>query len=129
MTWATPLFRFLADAFRPPFRTTHWMVLLYVMLSAVYNPNSHFNHWTLPDTDDYTRFVQVFNWLDGQSWFDLRLPQIYPQHVFSMHWARMVDVPLAGLLVVFEWLSHFFKWAAPRSGLAMLVAFIMPCFL
>ncbi len=127
MTWTNILFRFLVDAFRPPFRTTHWMVLLYVMLSAVYNPNSQFNHWTMPDTDDYTRFVQVFNWLDGQSWFDMRIPQLYPQHVISMHWARLVDVPLAGLIIVLEWISQFFKWQAPRSGIAMLAAFIMPC--
>ncbi|MDX1923170.1 MAG: hypothetical protein SFW65_08595 [Alphaproteobacteria bacterium] len=129
MTWTTTLFRFIVDAFRPPFRTTHWMVLLYVVISAIYNPNSHFNHWTMPDTDDYTRFVQVFNWLDGQSWFDMRLPQLYPQHVISMHWARLVDIPLAGLLLVFEALSHFFQWDAPRSSLAMLVAFVLPCIL
>ncbi len=126
MTWTSILFRFVVDAFRPPFRTTHWMVLLYVLLSSAYNPNSHFNHWTLPDTDDYTRFVQVFNWLDGQSWFDMHLPQLYPQHVISMHWARLVDIPLAGLIVLLESVTHFFQIAAPRSGLAMLVAFLFP---
>lgn len=129
MTWTTTLFRFILDAFRPPFRTTHWTVLLYVIISAIYNPNSHFNHWTMPDTDDYTRFVQVFNWLDGQSWFDMRLPQLYPQHVISMHWARLVDIPLAGLLLAFDALSHFFQWDAARTSLAMLVAFVVPCIL
>lgn len=129
MTWTTILFRFFIDAFRPPFRTTHWVVLLYVVLSVIYNPNSHFNHWTMPDTDDYTRFIQVFNWLDGQNWFDMRLPQLYPHHVISMHWARLVDIPLAGLIIVFEWSSHFFKWEAPRSSIALLVAFTVPCIL
>lgn len=129
MTWTNVLYRFIVDAFRPPFRTTHWIVLLYVVLSTVYNPNSHFNHWTMPDTDDYTRFVQVFNWLDGQSWFDMRLPQLYPQHPIGMHWARLVDIPLAGFLIAFEWIGHFFKTTMPRSGVAMVVAFIVPCIL
>jgi len=83
----------------------------------------------MPDTDDYTRFIQVFNWLDGQSWFDMRLPQLYPQHVISMHWARLVDIPLAGFLIIFEVIAHFFQLNPPRSGLAMVVAFIMPCIL
>ncbi|MBY0428282.1 MAG: hypothetical protein K2Q32_03595 [Alphaproteobacteria bacterium] len=127
MSWTNTLFRFIVNGFRPPFRTTHWMVLLYVVLSIFYNPNSHFHNWTMPDTDDYTRFVQVFNWLDGQSWFDMRLPQIYPQHVISMHWARLVDIPLAGFIIAFEWIAHLLKMTPPRSGVAMLVAFVVPC--
>jgi hypothetical protein len=129
MTWTTKLFHFIVDGFRPPFRTAHWMVLAYVILSAIYNPNSSFNHWVLPDTDDYTRFVQVFNWLDGQSWFDMRVPHLYPNHVISMHWARLVDIPLAGLIILFEFIAHFFQLDTTRTGIAMMAAFIIPCFL
>jgi hypothetical protein len=129
MSWVDKLFAFAADAFRPPFRTTPMVVLIYIVLSVVYNPGSHFNHWTFPDTDDYMRFSQVFHWLDGQSWFDLRIPQLYPQHVISMHWGRLPDIPIAGLLLLFQSVSHFFQWNAERTGLAMLVAFIVPCFL
>jgi hypothetical protein len=125
--WTTALYCFLTDAFRPPFRTSHWLVLLYVVLSIVYNPGSYFNRWILPDTDDYIRFVQVFNWLDGQSWWDMRLPHLYPEHTIVMHWARLVDIPLAGLLLVLEGFNRFFQWNAERQGLAMLVAFLVPC--
>jgi hypothetical protein len=125
--WTTTLYRFLVDAFRPPFRTSHWIVLLYLVLSVVYNPNSAFNRWVLPDTDDYMRFVQVFNWLDGQSWWDMRLPHLYPEHPITLHWARLVDIPLAGLLLLLEGLNRFFQWGAERQGLAMLVGFLFPC--
>ncbi|NDE89736.1 MAG: hypothetical protein EB059_01145 [Alphaproteobacteria bacterium] len=129
MTWTTILFRFFIDAFRPPFRTTHWVVLLYVIVSVIYNPNSNFHHWTLPDTDDYVRLIQVSNWLDGQSWFDMQLPHLYPQHIISMHWARLVDVPLAGLMIILDAVNHFFRWDAPRTSIALLAAFIVPCML
>lgn len=129
MSWTNKLYTFIIDAFRPPFRTSHWMALLYVILSIIYNPNSHFNRWVLPDTDDYTRFVQVFQWLDGHSWFDLTLPHLYPQHVISMHWARLVDIPLAGVLLLLKAIAGFFQWQSERQGLAMLTGFLVPCFL
>lgn len=129
MSWTNKLYTFIVDAFRPPFRTSHWIALGYVILSIIYNPNSNFNRWVLPDTDDYTRFVQVFNWLDGHSWFDLTLPRLYPEHVISMHWARLVDIPLAGMLVLLQGISSFFQWDTERQGLAMLTAMIVPCVL
>lgn len=128
MTWTRALYTFFLDAFRPPYRTTPWIVLLYVMLSAVYNPNSPFNHWSMPDTDDYMRMIQTFNWMDGQSWFDMHVPHLNPQHPMVMHWARLGDVPLAAVLWFFEKISAFFQWNATRANLGMLTAALVPCF-
>lgn len=127
--WYQQLYRFFLDAVRPPFRNTPWLVLLYVLVAVVYNPNSHFNKWILTDTDDYMRFLQVFNWLDGHGWRDLLVERLNPQYPMVMHWARLVDIPLALMLLALQALAHFFQWEAQRTGLAMLTAFLLPSFL
>ncbi len=53
-----------------------------------------------PDPDDNLRLVQVRDWLAGQSWFDLRQYRIDPPQGASMHWSRIVDLPLAFLIVL-----------------------------
>ncbi len=52
----------------------------------------------LPDTDDAMRLVQVRDLLAGQGWFDLS------QHRHAgappMHWSRLVDAPIAALILL-----------------------------
>lgn len=66
----------------------------------------------LPDTDDAMRLVQVRDLLAGQSWFDLA------QHRHAgappMHWSRLVDVPIAGLIL----LARPFAGPALAEGIA-----------
>jgi hypothetical protein len=127
VSWSQALIRFFADAFRPPFRTTHWVVMIYVALSIIYNSDSHFNRWTFPDTDDYMRLTQMLNWvIGGQSWFDLRMPHLYPDHVISMHWSRLPDLPLAGTFLLLQSLAHFFQWETTPQNLGILTAFFVP---
>ncbi|HKY81784.1 MAG TPA: hypothetical protein VJM09_09975 [Sphingobium sp.] len=60
-------------------------------------------HWlTLNDTDDNIRFVQVRDWLAGQGWYDLRQYRLDPPAGFDIHWSRLVDLPLAGLMLFFR---------------------------
>jgi hypothetical protein len=127
--WTQKIFDFFCDAFRPPFRTAPWIVLAYVVLSAVYNPGSNFNMWVLPDTDDYTRFIQVFNLLDGQDWFDFTLPRLYPDHPIAMHWSRLPDLLLSGFLAFFMAINNFFQLGILRADYAMLTAFLVPSLL
>jgi hypothetical protein len=57
-------------------------------------------HWFgLPDTDDNMRLDQVRDWLAGQGWYDLRQHRMDPPAGFSIHWSRLVDLPLAGLIL------------------------------
>ena len=52
-----------------------------------------------PDPDDALRLVQVRDWLGGQGWFDLVQHRVDPAHGgVLMHWSRLVDVPLAGVI-------------------------------
>jgi hypothetical protein len=50
-------------------------------------------------TDDAMRLVQVRDWIGGQGWFDLFQHRLDPPGA-SMHWSRIVDVPLAALILL-----------------------------
>jgi hypothetical protein len=50
-------------------------------------------------TDDAMRLVEVRDWIGGQGWFDLVQHRLDPPGA-SMHWSRIVDVPLAALILL-----------------------------
>lgn len=54
----------------------------------------------LNDPDNYQRLVQVRDWLGGQSWWDTTQYRIDPPNGLKLHWSRLADVPLAGLIVL-----------------------------
>ena len=45
------------------------------------------------DPDDAMRYLEVRDWLAGQSWWDVSQHRLWGGH-FAMHWSRLVDVPL-----------------------------------
>jgi hypothetical protein len=82
-------------------------------------------HWfALGDTDDNLRMSQVRALLAGQDWFDLRQHRLDP--LFggaNIHWSRLVDLPIAGLILTLKPLIGGVlaeKWAA---GIAPLIPF------
>src|SRR6476619_5616691 len=62
-------------------------------------------HWAsirwfgLGDTDDNMRIMQVRALLHGQGWFDLRQYRMNPPWDANIHWSRVVDLPIAGLIL------------------------------
>ena len=54
----------------------------------------------LGDTDDNMRLMQVRAWLGGQGWYDLRQYRMNPPVGYDMHWSRIVDLPIAGLILI-----------------------------
>ena len=52
------------------------------------------------DPDDALRMVQVRDLLAGQGWFDLHQYRIAPPHGTVMHWSRLVDAPIAGVIML-----------------------------
>ena len=52
--------------------------------------------------DDAMRAVQVRDFLAGQAWFDLVPHRLSPDHPFAMHWSRLVDLPLASVVLAFR---------------------------
>jgi hypothetical protein len=55
---------------------------------------------SLGDTDDNMRLAQVRALLDGQGWYDLRQYRLSPPAGFDIHWSRIVDLPIAGLILL-----------------------------
>ncbi|RYD49452.1 MAG: hypothetical protein EOP60_13785, partial [Sphingomonadales bacterium] len=67
-------------------------VLLVVSLSDV-------RGLAFPDPDDAMRLVEARDWIGGQSWWDVG------QHRLAagdMHWSRLVDIPLALVMLLFR---------------------------
>jgi len=69
-------------------------VLLLVSASAI-------AHLWFPDPDDAMRLAQVRDWLSGQSWWDVSQHRLWDGH-FAMHWSRLVDLPLAFMMGLFD---------------------------
>lgn len=69
--------------------------LTFERASAIWTSNAFF------DSDDAMRAVQVRDFIAGQSWFDLVAHRVDPSAGLAMHWSRVVDLPLAGLLRFF----------------------------
>jgi hypothetical protein len=60
------------------------------------------NSFELPDTDDAMRIVQVLDLKDGQDWYDLTQKRLNPPEGVRMHWSRLPDLPLLGVLSLAE---------------------------
>lgn len=91
-----------AEAVKP---RTAAIVLLALAAALVLSWPGTVQIWTtgqFNDTDDAMRLVQVRAWLDGQGWFDLVAHRLHPPAGLLMHWSRVVDVPLGGLIRFFE---------------------------
>jgi hypothetical protein len=54
----------------------------------------------LGDTDDNMRLMQVRALLNGQDWYDLRNYRLNPPGGFDIHWSRIVDLPIAALILI-----------------------------
>lgn len=53
-----------------------------------------------PDPDDVMRLLQVRDWIGGQSWFDVTQYRLNPPEGVPMHWSRVVDIPIAAVILM-----------------------------
>ncbi|MEQ1694963.1 MAG: hypothetical protein ABL901_03895 [Hyphomicrobiaceae bacterium] len=56
----------------------------------------------LGDTDDAARLIEVRELIAGQAWFDMRLWRFGGTEPLISHWSRIIDLPLAALVVLFS---------------------------
>lgn len=79
-----------------------WLLLGWIVFSAV----SIFLKWnaiqwfSLGDTDDNMRLMQVRALLNGQDWYDLRNYRMNPPEGANIHWSHLVDLPLAAIILL-----------------------------
>jgi hypothetical protein len=77
-----------------------WLLLLWAIVAGY----MLFDRWgairifALGDTDDNMRIMQVRALLAGQNWYDLAQHRLAGSNI---HWSRLVDLPIAGLKLVF----------------------------
>jgi len=110
----------------------HWVRLTlaaWAVLAAWYLwdrwPNVRF--LSLGDTDDNMRLMQVRGLLEGQGWYDLRQYRLNPPGGFDIHWSRLVDLPIAGLILFFRlftgnaWAERLACGVAPLLPMAVML--------
>lgn len=73
-------------------------------------------------TDDFMRLVEVRDFLAGQSWFDLTQYRLHPPAGVVMHWSRIADLPIAGLILA---LTPLLGRAAAEAAVAALWPLIL----
>ena len=76
-----------------------WAVAVALLLYGRWNQIQWF---ALTDTDDNMRMMQVRGLLAGQDWSDLRQHRLDPPNGANIHWSRLVDLPIAGLILAFK---------------------------
>ena len=83
----------------------HWkLVVLLVWVGfcgwIVFSKWSEIRFFSLGDTDDNLRMAQVRALLHGQGWYDLRQYRLNAPFGANIHWSRLPDIPIAGLILL-----------------------------
>lgn len=60
---------------------------------------SSFAHLEFRDPDDALRLMQVRDFIAGQGWFDVSQHRVNPPTGGPMHWSRLLDLPIAGIII------------------------------
>ncbi|HHG90260.1 MAG TPA: hypothetical protein ENJ90_07290 [Devosia sp.] len=102
---------------------TNWRIVLgfWALICVVYLARALFSGGTIPlisGSDDAMRLVVVSDWLSGQNWFDHTQYRLNTPFGANIHWSRLIDLPIAGLIVV---LKPFVGANAP-----LLAAWVLP---
>ena len=82
-------------------RPTGAIAILWLIASALLAASAwpFLSRLLFPGPDDVLRLLQVRDLLSGQSWFDVTQYRIAPPDGVPMHWSRIVDIPLALLIL------------------------------
>jgi hypothetical protein len=63
------------------------------------------------DNDSLLRLVQVRDLIGGQGWFDLHQYRMGPEGGFVMHWSRLVDAPIAAIILAVDTMTGSMAWS------------------
>ncbi|MEO7815270.1 MAG: AcrB/AcrD/AcrF family protein [Sphingomicrobium sp.] len=106
----------------------HWRslaLLCWALFAAwlIYSKWNNIAGFVLSDTDDNMRMAQVRAWLNGgQGWYDLRQYKLNFPTGANIHWSRLVDLPIAGLILI----GRQFTTGPHAEQLAIAVAPLLP---
>jgi hypothetical protein len=105
----------------------HWKLVIFLCWLgfcawSIFESRNQIRWFALGDTDDNMRIMQVRALLHGQGWYDLRNYRMNPPFGANIHWSRLVDLPIAGLILT---LRPFLGGAAAERW-AVAVAPLIP---
>lgn len=85
--------------------SVNWLAVFsfWLFMCAVFVVRARYTADTTPllgDTDDAMRLVQVRDFIAGQPWFDTTQYRLNPPDGTSVHWSRLVDAPIAAIILV-----------------------------
>jgi hypothetical protein len=105
----------------------HWRKMLFVVwlligVTFIWSKSNAIHWFSLGDTDDNLRIMQVRAWLNGQDWYDLRQYRLDPPGGADIHWSRLVDLPLAAIITV----AKLFVDGATAEKVAVATAPLLP---
>ena len=107
---------------KPPYDGVVWLAWLYVVAACLYTRGTGFNG-NLVWFDDRVRMVQVLNWINGPSllghWYDRTIMRVNLPEGFHTIWSRLVDIPIAAVILGFQ---HFIG----QRPAAMLASVLIP---
>lgn len=78
--------------------------VMYGLMIVAFTLRTFYNAATIPlisDTDDAMRLVVVRDFLAGQGWYDNLQHRLNTPFGAEIHWSRLADLPLAGLILLF----------------------------
>ena len=93
-----------------------WALAALILLAVRWHAITTHN---FADVDDQLRLVEVRDWLNGQSFYDVTQYRMNQPWGAPMHWSRLVDMPLAALILLFRPLVG-------ANGAEMLAVSIVP---
>ncbi|MEH6758116.1 MAG: hypothetical protein V7676_11430 [Parasphingorhabdus sp.] len=76
-----------------------WLAVCAVLIFVSFDQIVSGSGW---GPDDQLRQVQLRDWLGGQSWFDTTQYRIAEPDSQPMHWPRLIELPLAFVVVMFR---------------------------
>ena len=81
-----------------------WVLLFWVAAAALllFDQRNFIGWFALSDTDDNMRMSQVRALIAGQGWYDLRNYRLDPPYGASIHWSRIVDLPIAAIMLLLK---------------------------
>ncbi len=103
-------------------RFVFWFAIVLYVLFQMGALRAEFTANIPTGTDEVMRLLSVRDLLAGQSWWDMSQHRVLPPNGVSLHWSRLIDAPIAALVMLFSlFLSPF--------GAERLVAMIWPALL
>lgn len=98
--------KMIEPSLQPRATARRWLPMVLIAWVVIYGGLLVMSQGTIVDLefrdpDDQLRLQQVRDLLAGQSWFDLHQYRVDPAGGgVPMHWSRLVDIPIAGLMLL-----------------------------